>query len=583
MSLNTQRTVTDPLGSFIRAAAQGKVPVPLVSTEFDVVIEAGLAMVVTKRVFRNQEHCSIEATMTFPVPTGAILFDLEAKIDGRRIRANARRQEHARSDYEGAIDDGKFAVLHEELLRGLHMLSVGHLRPGGEIELTSRWATTLTMIGERGCLRIPLTVGDIYGRSGLQDVDEILIGGPVQTGKLTVHCSDGRVELMGARLSGGKATVALNAPIDLAITDWQPRTLRGRAADRRDVLLRVEPNREVNGTLNVAVLIDHSGSMNEPCVGSPGASTKHQAVKRGLKHAAAGFGPSDMVDLWEFNDKAAQVDLGSRERSPGFRHGRRGARAKATELIERLSEPAGGTEIGSALRTVIAKSDAKDLLLITDGKSHALDVQALAQAGRRISVVLVGEDSLEAKVGHLAALTGGQIFVVAGAELGEAIATALATLRIGFQAPEPIAGELRSIRATRGNAVVTAEWCYGSEACADPELGRAIAAVAADLALPALSSEAGTGLAIAEGLVTHLTSLVLVDEEGEIQDGIPITRKIALPMPSMAYACLRPEAAYEPPLGDTLDSISPRLTSWAWQPSLCGPSQTGGRSIGTAQ
>ena len=85
--------------------------------------------------------------MTFPVPTSATLFDLEAKIDGRRIRANARSQEHARSDYEGAIDDGKFAVLHEELLRGLHMLSVGHLRPGGEVELTTRWATTLSMIG----------------------------------------------------------------------------------------------------------------------------------------------------------------------------------------------------------------------------------------------------------------------------------------------------------------------------------------------------------------------------------------------------------------------------------------------------
>ena len=277
-----------------------------------------------------------------------------------------------------------------------------------------------------------------------------------------------------------------------------------------------------------------------------------------------------------------------------FRHGCREAR-RATELIDRLSEPAGGTEIGSALRTVIAKSDAKDLLLITDGKSHALDVQALAQAGRRISVVLVGEDSLEAKVGHLAALTGGQIFVVAGAELGEAIATALATLRIGFQAPEPIAGELRSIRATRGNAVVTAEWCYGSEACVDPELGRAIAAVAADLALPALSSEAGTGLAIAEGLVTHLTSLVLVDEEGEIQDGIPITRKIALPMPSMAYACFRRSCLEAPQrlqrAHDRQRSVHwaipsihiPRLTSWAWQPSLCGPSQTGGRSIGTAQ
>lgn len=34
---------------------------------------------------------------------------------------------------------------------------------------------------------------------------------------------------------------------------------------------------------------------------------------------------------------------------------------------------------------------AADILVITDGQSHALDVQALARSGRRISVVLVGE------------------------------------------------------------------------------------------------------------------------------------------------------------------------------------------------
>ena len=74
-----------------------------------------------------------------------------------------------------------------------------------------------------------------------------------------------------------------------------------------------------------------------------------------------------------------------------------------------LSGPAGGTEIGTALAGVTALSQAQDVLLVTDGKSHALDVQALARTGRRFSVVLVGEDSLEANVGHLAALTGGQI------------------------------------------------------------------------------------------------------------------------------------------------------------------------------
>ena len=98
-------------------------------------------------------------------------------------------------------------------------------------------------------------------------------------------------------------------------------------------------------------------------------------------------------------------------------------RRELLRLVDKLSGPGGGTEIGGALAKVISHSTATNVLLLTDGKSHALDVQALARNGRRITVVLVGEDSLEANVGHLAALTGGEIFVVAGNELQDALAT----------------------------------------------------------------------------------------------------------------------------------------------------------------
>ena len=78
------------------------------------------------------------------------------------------------------------------------------------------------------------------------------------------------------------------------------------------------------------------------------------------------------------------------------------------QLVRGLRGPGGGTEIGTALDRVMRATPARDLLLITDGKSYALDVQKLARYGRRVAVVLVGEDSLEANVGHLAAITGGK-------------------------------------------------------------------------------------------------------------------------------------------------------------------------------
>src|SRR5262249_9029048 len=65
---------------------------------------------------------------------------------------------------------------------------------------------------------------------------------------------------------------------------------------------------------------------------------------------------------------------------------------------------------------------------------------------------------------------------------------------------------------------------------------RAVAALAAGMILPTLDADAAARLAEAEGLVTHLTSLVLVDEESAAQQSIPATRKVALPAPATRQA-----------------------------------------------
>lgn len=50
-------TSTDPLSVFLRnARPHDKIPVPLQSTAFDIAIEAGLAIVLTTRLFRNAEE-----------------------------------------------------------------------------------------------------------------------------------------------------------------------------------------------------------------------------------------------------------------------------------------------------------------------------------------------------------------------------------------------------------------------------------------------------------------------------------------------------------------------------------------------
>src|ERR1700674_5091699 len=173
MTSMAPQTRIDPLQAFMAAASVARAPMPLIATRFDVTIEAGLALVTTARIFRNTEPESIEATITFPLPVHATLFALSARIGERVLDARAKRKDQARGDYEDAIDRGKTTVLHEEILRGVHMLSLGHVPPQTEVEVRSRFIMTLTNLQGVGSLRIPLTVGDIYGRSGLPDCDDL--------------------------------------------------------------------------------------------------------------------------------------------------------------------------------------------------------------------------------------------------------------------------------------------------------------------------------------------------------------------------------------------------------------------------
>jgi hypothetical protein len=79
---------------------------------------------------------------------------------------------------------------------------------------------------------------------------------------------------------------------------------------------------------------------------------------------------------------------------------------------------------------------------------------------------------------------------------------------------------------------------------------RAVAAIAASVMLPRLATADAARLAEAEGLVTHLTSLVLVDEVGAAQEGLPASRKVPLAAPrtqavaAMAPASVREKAEY---------------------------------------
>jgi len=85
----------------------------------------------------------------------------------------------------------------------------------------------------------------------------------------------------------------------------------------------------------------------------------------------------------------------------------------------------------------------------------------------------------------------------------------------------------------RGNALLEAEWRPAMQPVIDAPQIRAVAAIAASLALPALDEERAAQLAEAEGLVTHLTISCSSMRRARFKRAFQQS-EIALPHPSAA-------------------------------------------------
>lgn len=487
-------------------------PMPLISTDFDVEISSGLAIVVVTRKFRNSEDVPIEAVLTMPVGFNAVVTGLSAQIDGRKLRAIAQSKTAARACYEGAIDSGKMAVLHEEVLRGIHILLVGQLAPGKEVSVEIRTVLPLTLAGANPFLRIPVTTGQLYGATPLQPADDLITDRKVKhVASLQVRTDTGVAMLGGAAaIERGQSTeITLNKAIELVVVGGKFGSLLGTSANGHQVRLDLRPTQGGVQPLKLAVLVDCSGSTKSTLGGR--STTVLGAMKRGLAYGLSTLQEDDYVALWQFSDECQRLGTG--------------AGREVLQLLKKLNQPSGGTNLGSAIQKVAA-TGVRDILVLTDGqtwdKLHPLAVELNV----RVSAVLVGKGSLDANIGHFCAMTGGDLYYAPNAKVAPAVRLALKSNRsnlseklIVLEAGRPIA-----MSRTIGGVDVSAIWSNAAEVGTVSDIGQ----FAAGLSLSMISETEAEALAVIEGLCSHLTSLVLVDEVGEKAEGVPETRKVPL-------------------------------------------------------
>jgi Ca-activated chloride channel family protein len=259
------------------------------------------------------------------------------------------------------------------------------------------------------------------------------------------------------------------------------------------VMLKLLPALEAAGTrprVNLAAVIDTSGSMREP---APGAqvraiptdpvtidgktynATFEGATKLQVAMDAAQrliesqqLGPDDTVTLIQFDDSASVVASGNPTRD----------RTTLVDGIQRLTEFSGGTQMGKGLREAVDALDddpnsVRKVLLLTDGLAVDEDdcrtaAGALAELRAPIVALGVGEEYNEDLLAELCNITLGRPYDLRDmTDLPQ-----LFESEVGSAANQVVADVQMTLRTVRDVKLVSAMRAYPSlsdiDATADP-------------------------------------------------------------------------------------------------------------------
>jgi len=137
----------------------GVIPCPLEHTEVRAGVAGPVVRVEVKQRFRNPFDEAIEAVYVFPLPEDASVDDMEIRYTDRIVRAEIRRREEARAEYERARDAGHVAALLEQERPNIFTQSVANIPPGGRVDITIRYIEALSQEKGRYEFVFPMTVG----------------------------------------------------------------------------------------------------------------------------------------------------------------------------------------------------------------------------------------------------------------------------------------------------------------------------------------------------------------------------------------------------------------------------------------
>jgi len=544
---------------------------PLSKVGIDVILDGFLATYRVTHTFRNVEREAIEAVFTFPLPYGAVLLGVDTKIAGKSLSSVAMACHDAENRYEDSVSSGDSAMLVEEVSPGLHGVNLGNLAPGESATLAFSFGQLVDWCDDGIALRIPTTIAPRHGHPHMHehlvptaafDVVRhaelrILVRGGKGNWRLSSPTHVFAVSTEGADLLAQPEDGAVVMDRDIVIRldggRFKPSAVLARDGDRHLVVATFQPRLERHrpgGTRVFKIVIDCSGSMSGDSINQ---------AREGLAAILKVLSPDDRFSITRFGSSVEQTSSGVVQATPE-------AVGKALEMTRLMDADLGGTEMREALIETFALpwrpelADEAAVLLITDGETWDDEgIISVARTSRhRVFTIGVGTASAEDLLRKLGEETGGSCEIVTPREgMAERVLRQFERMdarRLTGQVKWPegsqdvcpqrmgpvFAGETIhafawfdrkpegavSFTATAGPDVVERQVLEQFQATSE-EHARAVAAIAVHGLIGELKDrDRATELAVAHGLLSQYTDLIMVAERAEKLDGLPVLRKV---------------------------------------------------------
>lgn len=382
----------------------------------EIKIDILFPMATTKltQVFINPGNEIIEAIYQFPIPSEAVLGDVQVKVNHETFTGKIESAYEAESEYEAGVQEGKRSVLVKKLGDGLMEVNAGNLAPEDQISITLTIHTLLERENSSARYHLPTCIAPRYGRYTLDDFStpysNILAEYPF-TGDVTI-IGDETIEITDSThtltrtANGARFKGELNQDLSLQLRLSNATSIAYQATlnNKHYALASFKPISVTSPEkpANLQLVVDCSGSMGGRSIAQ---------MREGLRTAIEVFNKEDLINLIRFGSHHETLHSKPVHLSDVCRR-------QLFEAFDALEANFGGTEIIAALECAVSQIDAPeggDILLLTDGQVwneeqqlRQLIDQANAR-GIRVFCIGVGDNIDDSFLSTLANGTGGQL------------------------------------------------------------------------------------------------------------------------------------------------------------------------------